>query len=332
MKKLINDPNDVAIEALEGLCAAFPQYLRQVPGIQAVVRKDAPNADEVAIVTGGGSGHEPMFAGYVGAGMAHGSVAGNIFTSPPPDPIYETAKAAHGGRGVLFIYGNYAGDVLNFDVAAEMLADDRIAVRTVRVMDDVASAPASRSAERRGIAGDLFVIKIAGARAAEGASLEGVTAAAEKANENTRSMGVALSSCIIPASGKPIFEIGENELELGLGIHGEPGVERIGMLTADHTAAHLASRILSDLDAKPGAELAVMINGLGTTSLAELLIVSRAALSIFEEAGMKIVRSFVGNYTTSLDMAGCSITAMSLDSELKRLLLAQAQSPSFVQM
>jgi phosphoenolpyruvate---glycerone phosphotransferase subunit DhaK len=332
MKKLINDPNHVPLEVIEGLCLAYPQYVRQVPETQAVVRTNAPIVGEVAIVTGGGSGHEPMFAGYVGPGMAHASVAGNIFTSPPPNPIYETAKAAHGGRGVLFVYGNYAGDALNFDVAAEMLADDGIAVRTVRVIDDVASAPSSGRGDRRGIAGDLFVIKVAGARAAEGASLYEVASAAEKANENTRSMGVALSSCVIPASGRPIFQIGENELELGLGIHGEPGVERIGMLTADQAATRMVEPLLQDLQAKPGTELAVMVNGLGATSLAELLIVARAAVPLFAAAGSKVIRSFVGNYTTSLDMAGCSITAIRLDSETRRLLLAPAQSPSFMQM
>lgn len=332
MKKLINDPNNVALETIEGLCLAYPQYLRQLPGLQVVLRAASPAAGEVAVVTGGGSGHEPMFAGYVGPGMAHASVAGNVFTSPPPPPIYEGAKAAHGGSGVLFVYGNYSGDVLNFDVATEMLQEEGIAVRTVRVIDDVASAPSDRRQERRGIAGDLFIIKIAGAKAAERASLDEVTAAAEKANENTRSMGVALSSCVIPASGRSIFEIGPNELELGLGIHGEPGVQRTQMSSADEVAARLVGPVVSDLGVTTGSEVAVMVNGLGTTPLSELFIVARAALRILSDAGIKVVRSYVGNYTTSLDMAGCSVTLLKLDSELRRLLLAPAESPAFVQV
>jgi dihydroxyacetone kinase-like protein len=332
MKKLVNNPDEVAAEAIEGLCLAYPQYLRQLPEMQVVVRAKAPNPGEVAVVTGGGSGHEPMFAGYVGPGMAHASVAGNVFTSPPPPPIYEAAKAAEVGRGVLFLYGNYAGDVLNFDVAAEMLQEDGIAVRTVRVTDDVASAPADRQTERRGIAGDLFVIKIAGARAAEGASLDEVAAAAEKANENTRSMGVALSSCAIPASGKAIFEIGPDELELGLGIHGEPGVKRTQMFPADELATQLLDPILSDLSVTSRSEVAVLVNGLGTTPLSELFIVARGVLRALQKAGVNVARSYVGNYTTSLDMAGCSVTLINLDSELKRLLLAPAESPALVQV
>ena len=208
MKKLLNDPNNVALETVQGFALAYPQYVRQLDGLQSVVRRQAPTAGKVAVLTGGGSGHEPMFLGYVGRGMADASVAGNVFASPPPMPIYETAKAVHGGAGILFLYGNYSGDVLNFDMAAEMLEADGIRVVTVRVADDLASAPPESREERRGIAGDLFVVKVASARAEEGASLEEVALAAEKANQNTHSIGVALSSCIIPASGRPIFELG----------------------------------------------------------------------------------------------------------------------------
>jgi dihydroxyacetone kinase-like protein len=332
MKKLINSADAVAAEAVEGLVEGYPRYLRQLEGLQAVVRRTGPVAGEAAVITGGGSGHEPMFLGYVGRGMAHGSVAGNIFTSPPPQPIYETAKAAHGGAGVLFLYGNYAGDVLNFDVAAEMLVEDGIQVATVRIVDDVASASLDARLERRGIAGDLFVIKAAGARAAERGTLAEVTAAAEKANDNTRSMGVALTSCTIPASGRPIFEIGADEMELGLGLHGEPGVARTKMLPADEVAAHLLSRILKDMRAKQGDEIGVLVNGLGNTPLSELFIVNRAAVRLLGDAGLVTVRTYVGNYATSLDMAGCSITLMRLDNELKRLLLAPADTPAFVQI
>jgi dihydroxyacetone kinase-like protein len=332
MKKLINDPRKVALEAIEGLALAFPRYLRKVNGHLAVVRKEAPISGKVTVLTGGGSGHEPMFAGYVGRGMADASVAGNVFTSPPPPPIYEAAKLAHGGVGVLFIYGNYSGDVLNFEIAAEMLQQEQISVTTVRVSDDVASAPPERKGERRGIAGDLFVIKVSGARAEEGGTLQEVTTLAERANENTRSMGVALSSCIIPASGRPIFDLPENEIEVGMGLHGEPGVQRGPMLTADEVAAEIVHRILADLSAKSGDEFAVLVNGLGASPLSELFIVFRAVSRLLEDAGLLVVRSYVGNYASSLDMAGCSVTLMRLDPELKRLLLAPAECPALVQV
>jgi dihydroxyacetone kinase len=332
VKKLINDPRKVALEAIEGLTLAFPQYLRKVDGHQAVLRRDAPIPGKVTVLTGGGSGHEPMFASYVGRGMADASVAGNVFAAPPPPPIYETAKLAHGGAGVLFIYGNYSGDVLNFDMAAEMLQADNIPVTTVRVSDDVASAPPERKGERRGIAGDLFVIKVAGARAEEGGTLEEVTAAAEKANQNTHSMGVALSSCIIPASGRPIFDLPENQMEVGMGLHGEPGVQRGPMLEADAVAAEIVARILADFPHKSADEVAVLVNGLGATPLSELFIVFRAVRRLLADAGLLAVRSYVGNYASSLDMAGCSITLMRLDSELKRLLLAPVDCPALVQV
>lgn len=331
MKKLINDPYAVAVQTIEGLTLAYPQYLRQLDGLTAVVRRDAPVAGKVAILSGGGSGHDPMFAGFVGRGLADGSVAGNIFTSPPPQPIYQTAKAIHGGAGILFLYGNYAGDVLNFDMAAEMLGRERIAVSTVRISDDVASAPPERRGDRRGIAGDFFVIKVAAARAEENADLNEVTAAAQEANDNTRSMGVALTSCVIPASGRTIFEISDQDMEIGMGLHGEPGVQRGALLPADEVAAEMVRRIMADLAARSGEEVAVLVNGLGATPLGELFIIFRAVSQLILKAGLSVCRSYVGNYATSLDMAGCSITIMRLDSELKRLLLAPAESPAFVQ-
>jgi dihydroxyacetone kinase-like protein len=331
MKKLINDPDAVAKEAISGLALAFPQYIRQLEGFQSVVRREAPIPRKVTVLTGGGSGHEPMFPGYVGPGMADASVAGNIFASPPPLPIYETAKAAHGGAGILFIYGNYSGDVLNFDLAAEMLHSDGIAVNTVRVTDDIASAPIASRHDRRGIAGDLFVIKIASARAQEGASLEEVTSVAKKATLNTRSIGVALSSCIIPASGRPIFEIGDQELEVGMGVHGEPGISRQRMSNANELASDMTKRLLSDLEPTPGDEVAVLVNGLGATPLCELYIMHGVLHPVLQNAKLRVCRSYIGNYVTSLDMAGCSITLIKLDAELKRLLLAPAESPAFIQ-
>jgi dihydroxyacetone kinase-like protein len=332
LKKLLNNPEKVALEAVQGLALAYPQYVRQVEGLQAVVRRDAPTAGKVAVLTGGGSGHEPMFLGYVGRGMADASVAGNVFASPPPMPIYETAKVVHAGAGVLFLYGNYSGDVLNFDMAAEMLEADGISVITVRVADDLASASLEKRDERRGIAGDLFVIKAASARAEEGASLEEVARAAEKANENTRSIGVALSSCIIPASGRPIFEIGENEIEVGMGVHGEPGVSRQTLPTADKLAADMVGRLLADLRPRQGDEIAVLVNGLGATPLSELFIMFGSVHPLLVGAGLRICRSYVGNFVSSLDMAGCSISLMRLDNELRRLLLAPAESPAFIQV
>jgi phosphoenolpyruvate---glycerone phosphotransferase subunit DhaK len=332
LKKLLNNPDNVAREAVHGLALAYPQHVRQLEGLQAVARRTAPTRGKVAVVTGGGSGHEPMFLGYVGTGMADASVAGNIFASPPPKPIYETAKAVHGGAGVLFLYGNYSGDALNFDIAAEMLEADDIPVRTVRVADDVASAPPEKREERRGIAGDLFVIKIASACAEEGASLEEVGSAAIKANENTRSIGVALSSCIIPASGRPIFEIGENEIEVGMGVHGEPGVSRRPLPTAAGLAGDMVQRLLADLQPQGEDEVALLVNGLGATPLIELFVMFHSIHPLLADAGVQIFRSYVGNYVSSLDMAGCSITLMRLDVQLKRLLLAPAESPAFVQV
>jgi dihydroxyacetone kinase-like protein len=332
VKKLVNDPDKVAMETIEGLCLAYPQYLRQLDGQQVVIRQNAPIAGKVAILTGGGSGHEPMFAGYVGRGMADVSVAGNVFASPPPFPIVEAAKAAHGGAGVMFLYGNYSGDVLNFDLASEMLQAQGIHVATVRVRDDVASAPPERCRERRGIAGDMLVIKVAGARAEEGASLREVVAAAERANENTRTMGVALSSCVIPASGRPIFELSENDMEIGMGIHGEPGVQRGSLLPADRVATEMVHRILADFSFKTDDEFVVMINGLGATPMSELLIMFRAVARLLNEKGLKIWHRYVGNFVTSLEMAGCSVTLMSLDAELKRLLRAPAESPALIQV
>jgi dihydroxyacetone kinase-like protein len=331
VKKLINNPDAVAAQAIEGLALAYPQYLRKLDGVMAVVRRDAPVAGKVAVLTGGGSGHDPMFAGFVGRGWADGSIAGNIFTSPPPPPIYEAAKAIHGGAGVLFLYGNYAGDVLNFDMAAEMLAQEDIRVSTVRITDDVASAPPQRRSERRGIAGDFFVIKVASARAEEKVGLDQVTAAAEKANDNMRSMGVALSSCVIPASARPIFEIAESDMEIGMGLHGEPGVQRRPLLPADPLAEDMMGRILADLPAKAGDEVAVLVNGLGATPLAELFIMFRAGSRCLKDAGLTVARAYVGNFASSLDMAGCSFTVMRLDAELRRLLLASAESPALVQ-
>src|SRR5450759_345650 len=331
MKKLINDPNAVAEETIEGLVLAYPHILKKLDGIQAVARKDIPVPGKVAVLTGGGSGHEPLFAGYVGRGLADTSVAGNIFASPPPMPIITAGRQVHSGRGVLFLYGNYSGDVLNFDMAAEELVADGIEVVTVRISDDVASAPRERRHERRGIAGDIFVVKVACAAAEEMLDLQAVAAAAEKANENTSSLGVALTSCIIPASGKPISQMPDDQMELGMGVHGEPGVERGPLRPANEVAEFLVRHILEDQKIASGEEVAVLINGAGATPMGELLIVFRGVHRVLTEGGIRIFRTYVGNFAASLDMAGCSVTLMRLDSELKRWLLAPCEGPGLVQ-
>jgi dihydroxyacetone kinase-like protein len=331
MKKLINDPYRVTLEAIDGYVAAFPDAVRRVHD-QAVVRADAPIADKVGVVIGGGSGHEPLFMGYLGKGFADGCPVGNIFASPSPDVVLAATRAVSAGAGVLYLYGNYAGDIMNFDMAAEVAEEEGIPVRTVRVTDDVASAPRDEIERRRGIAGDFFVFKAAGARAEEGGTLEEVYAAARHANDNTRTMGVALSSCTIPASGRPIFQLGEDEVELGLGIHGEPGAVRQKLEPADAVTARLVTRVLEDLPFQPGDQVAVLVNGLGATPLGELYIVFRRVAQLLCERNIRIHRSYVGEYSTSLEMAGCSVTLIRVDGELQRLIDRPAFCPCFVQV
>ena len=265
MKKLINDPFQVTVEAIEGFLSAFPREVRRI-GIQSVVRSSMPLTGKVGVIFGGGSGHEPLFMGYLGKGLADGCPVGNIFTSPSPGVILEATQAVSGGVGVLYLYGNYSGDVMNFDMAAEIAAVENIRVETVRITDDVASAPLDQKHRRRGIAGDFFVLKAAGACADANGNLEQVRSAAAKANDNIRSMGVALSSCTIPASGRPIFELSEDEIEIGLGIHGEPGEWRQKLTSADEIADQLVNRILEDGLFQAGDEVAVLVNGMGDTS------------------------------------------------------------------
>ncbi|MFN7994525.1 MAG: dihydroxyacetone kinase subunit DhaK [Bryobacteraceae bacterium] len=331
MKKLINDPYQVTIESIEGFVAAFPKHIRRV-GRQAVARVDAPISGKVGVLIGGGSGHEPLFMGYVGKGFADACPVGNIFASPSPEIVLDATRAASGGAGVLYLYGNYSGDVMNFDMAAEEAAEEGIEVKTVRVTDDVASAPKDEIERRRGIAGDFFVFKAAGARAEMGGSLEQVCAAATKANENTRSMGVALTSCTIPASGKPIFQLADDEIEIGLGIHGEPGQSRTKWIPADRVTEQLIARVVEDLPFRSGDEVAVLVNGLGATPLAEIYIVYRRAAQLLQEAGVRVYRSWVGEYSTSLEMAGASVTLLRLDDELKALVDYPADCPCFTQV
>jgi dihydroxyacetone kinase-like protein len=320
LKKLINHKEMVVHEMLEGMALAHPDRLRRLPGTNVLVRKDAPVRGKVALVSGGGSGHEPSHAGYVGKGMLDAAVAGEVFTSPTPDQIFEAIKAVDGGKGVLLIIKNYTGDVMNFEMAAELAEAEGIAVRKVVVSDDVAVEDSTYTTGRRGIAGTVFVHKIAGALAERGATLEEVHRIALKVAQNVRSMGMALTPCTLPAVGKPGFTIGEDEMEVGMGIHGEPGIRRAKLVSADEVAATLLQHIEEDMKLAPGDETALMINGLGATPLMELYIVARKVLTLLEEKKVRVFQTWVGEYMTSLEMAGCSVSLLKLDEELKPLL------------
>jgi dihydroxyacetone kinase-like protein len=331
MKKIINQPADFVPEMLAGLLKAHPDMLDYEGEVQCIVRADAPVEGKVALATGGGSGHLPVFLGYVGKGLLDGCAVGDVFNSPSADQMLAVTNRIHGGKGVVYIYGNYSGDVMNFDMASEMADMDDIEVRTVLVREDVASAPPEEADRRRGVAGMVFAFKCAGARADKGGSLDEVVAAAEKALANTRSMGVALSPCTVPMAGTPTFTIGDDEMEIGMGIHGEPGVKREKLQPADQITERMMSAILEDLKPKSGDEVAVMVNGLGATPPEELYIIYNKAYDILSDQGMSVYRPYVGEYATSMEMAGASITIMRLDDELKELLDHPAQSPFFVQ-
>lgn len=329
MKKLINQPEEVVREMLEGFVLAHPKQVKLVPNTSVIVRADSPIQGKVGLVSGGGSGHEPSHGGFVGTGMLDGAVAGEVFTSPTPDQVYEAIKAVDGGKGVLLIIKNYTGDVLNFEMAAELAEADGIKVAKVVVNDDVAVEDSTYTTGRRGIAGTVFVHKIAGALAETGASLEEVEAVAKKVIENVRSMGMALTPCTIPAAGKPGFTIGETEMEIGMGIHGEPGIERGDIQTADEVTTTLLEKVLEDLQVQAGANVAVMVNGLGATPLMELYILNKKVADILKEREINVYETFVGEYMTSLEMAGCSITVLKLDDQLTELLNAEAQTVAF---
>lgn len=321
VKKIINNGADAVDEMLAGILAAHPNHLKRVEGTaRSVVAVDGPRQGKVGLVIGGGSGHEPSFVGFVGRGLADGAAIGNVFASPPPDPVLECAKAVNGGAGVLFMYGNYAGDVMNFDMAAEMAAMEDIEVRTVLTTDDVASAPRDRRSDRRGVAGNVFVFKIAGAAADRMMDIDACEAAARKANDRTFTMGVALGPCSLPQTRKPNFELGENEMEIGMGIHGEPGVERGPLKSANEITDQLLDKILPEMNAARGDRVAVLVNGLGATPLMELYIMMARVKQRLDGEGLVIHSTLVGNYCSSLDMMGASVTLMHLDDELQSLL------------
>jgi dihydroxyacetone kinase-like protein len=331
MQKILNDPRAFVDEMLEGIILAHSDQLRQLPGARAVVRAAAPVQGKVGIATGGGSGHLPVFMGYVGDGLADGAAIGNVFASPSADEMLEVTRAVHASAGVLYIYGNYGGDVMNFDLAAELADAEGIEVATVLGADDVASAPRGEEDRRRGIAGIFFLYKVAGASARSGAPLATVQRVTAKTAANVRSMGVALAPCILPAAGVPTFELPAGLMEIGMGIHGEPGVRRGPLETADQIAEQLTTAILDDLPFASGDEVAVLVNGLGATPKEELYILYRGVNRVLQARGIRVHRVWVGEYATSLEMAGASLSLLRLDDELRPLIDAPAESPFFLQ-
>ncbi len=327
IRKVINDPERVVVEVLEGICALAGGELVLLPEARVLHRAQL-REDKVALVVGGGAGHEPMYGAFVGPGLADASVSGEIFAAPAPERIVAAARAVHRGRGVLFVYGNYAGDNLNFDMAAELLAEEGIETRTVRVADDVASAD---PAARRGIAGAVYQVKVAGYACEQLPTLEQAAALVERAKENIRSFGVALAAGSLPHTGEPTFELGADEIEIGMGVHGERGVERRPWMPADELVDFMTARLLADLPHRRGDRLAVLVNNLGSTTFGELMIVYRRLRRLLDQRGLVVARSDVGPYFTSQEMAGFSITLMRLDEELERALAFPARSPGFVE-
>lgn len=327
VKKIINAVDQVENQMIEGMVKAFPQYVKKLDAGNIVVRAQKKEG-KVALISGGGSGHEPAHGGFVGKGMLDAAVAGAVFTSPTPDQVYEGIKAIDGGAGVLMVIKNYTGDVMNFEMAGDMARDmDGIEVKQVVVNDDVAVQDSLYTVGRRGVAGTIFVHKIAGAMAETGASLDEVQAVAQKVIDNVRTMGMAIKPCIVPAAGTPGFEIADDEMEIGIGIHGEPGVKKVKMEEADAIVDQLLDKILADID-YAGSEVAVMINGCGATPLMELFVVNNRVADVLAEKGIKVYKTLVGEFMTSLEMEGFSITLLRLDDQMKELLDAEAATPA----
>jgi phosphoenolpyruvate---glycerone phosphotransferase subunit DhaK len=319
MKKLINNPEDVVTEELQGIAAAHPDLVRVQFGPNLVVRADAPVQGKVGLVSGGGSGHEPMHGGFVGRGMLDAACPGEVFTSPTPDQMLDATKAADGGAGVLHIVKNYTGDVMNFEMSADLARGEGIEVEAVVIDDDVAVQDSLYTAGRRGVGTTVLAEKICGAAAEDGRPLAEVAELCRKVNANGRSMGMALTSCIVPAAGKPTFELGDDEVEIGIGIHGEPGRERVKLEPSAKIVERLATPIVEDLPFESGDEVLAFVNGMGGTPLIELYVVYNDLQKFLDGRGIKITRNLIGPYITSLEMAGCSITLLKLDEELTRL-------------
>ena len=326
MQKFINDPSLVVDEMLQGFLKAHPEIIESTPNDRVLKYRGAPIKGKVGIVTGGGSGHKPAFIGYIGKNMCDAVAVGEIFTSPPAQMFYDAIKAADGGKGVAVLYGNYAGDNMNVAMAMEEAEEEGIPVKKVVANDDVPSAPNTEREKRRGVAGEILMWKVGGAMAAMGGSLDEVIAAAQKAIDHTRSIGVGLSPCTIPEVGHPNFTVEPGKMEVGIGHHGEPGIEIADLESSAEVASRMCDVVLPDLPFRQGDETAVLISGLGSTPVMELYILYRDVCSILEKAGIKVHVSYVGNYFTSLEMAGATLTLMKLDEELKRCIDYEADS------
>ncbi|HET7480046.1 MAG TPA: dihydroxyacetone kinase subunit DhaL [Rubrobacteraceae bacterium] len=329
MRRMLNDATSFKEEMVEGFVAAYRRFVRRIPDASGVMAVGAPKAGKVSVLIGGGSGHYPAFCGVVGQGLADGAVIGDVFTSPSAEQVYRCTKALDGGAGVLLSYGNYAGDVLNFDMAQARCRDEGMDIRTVIVTDDVASAPKGKEHERRGVAGDLYVFKVAGASAARGDDMDGVEQAAQRANANTRSIGIAFAGCTLPGQTEPLFTVEPGMMEVGMGVHGEPGIRTAELLPARGIAELLVDTILEDAPEGAGSRAAVMLDGLGSTKYEELFVLFGDVNRILKERGIEVHEPLVGELVTSLDMAGCSLTLMWLDDELQELHDAPAATPAF---
>ena len=333
MKKLINRPENFVKETMEGIIYAYGDKVKLLDGDERILLTNYPvEKGKVGIVTAGGSGHLPVFLGYVGQGMLDGCAVGNVFASPSAKKMADMIKACDYGSGVLCLYGNYGGDNMNFDMACEMVEMDDVETMTVRVKDDVASSPKETMEKRRGVAGMVYAFKAAGAAAERMMSLEEVAGVAQKALDNIRTMGVALSPCIVPQVGEPTFQIEDDEIEIGMGIHGEKGIEVRKMMTADEVAETLVGRITEDMPLAEGDEVSVLVNGLGATPMEEQLIVYRRVHELLNDMGVKVVMPQVGEYATSMEMAGLSVTIFKLDEQLKELLLSPAKTPFYTNL
>lgn len=328
MKKIINNNENLIQEMLEGFMNAHGEMYKKLETTNGIVLRE--NKEKVGILIGGGSGHEPLFLGFVGEGLADGAAVGNVFAAPPPYNVLEVTKAIDSGKGVLHVYGNYAGDILNFDMASELAEMEGITCKSVLVRDDVASAPLERYEDRRGIAGDVFVIKVAGAAADQGLSLDEVARVTQKAADNTRSIGVALSPGMIPGLEKPTFHLADDEIEFGMGIHGEPGIERTKMMKADELTDRMLESLFNDFHYQEGDEVCVLVNGLGATTQLELMIVNRRVNEVLKQKGIKVHHNDVNSYCTSQEMGGVSISLLLLDGELKEYYDQPAYSPYYM--
>lgn len=332
MKHIINKPENIVPEMMEGFMSAYSKYYEKVPNVDGVILLKDRRKDKVALVIGGGGGHEPMFAGFVGKGLADAAACGAIFTSPDPITIYEAAKAANAGKGVLFVYGCYAGDNLNFDMAAEMLEADGIKTDTIRVWDDCTSAAPDNKEQRRGIAGDVYMVKMAGALCDAGHSLDEIVKIMDKARENLRSIGIATSPGNNPSTNKTTFDLNDSEIEYGMGLHGEPGIKRAPMTSADELVEIMYKNLVADMPLKKGDEICVLINGLGSSTIIEMSIVYRKVKQLLDEAGVKVYDADINNYCTSLGMGGFSITFFRIDSELKKYYDTPCFCPYYAKM